>query len=522
MNICRTLLTIVLLLPCWVSLTLAQQTTEGASARGVVESAEFSGIDENDLSDDIRKAVHDLVGKPFDFGRADDLIQQIQAENSALTVTTRLLPGSKVDGVKVIFAVEKSNPEAGGASNINSRYVVERVEVEGFDESRLNQPTRDDMQKLVGEKLDQEKANEILREIIRQVRPRYAARRKVRKGSDRQHVIVVYEVSKVPLIPFTDFAAQRFVYHSKQGFSIDFSPNLNDGARNRVFLGISDDQDQFIERFAGFSGGFQSTSVGTDRLGVALHYARYHERWQPSTVLADRNSIYRERNTFDPHVTFAFDPRIRVTAGVSVSELQIQYPAIHRANANAASASLIFHNIWGDGSDQHVLDAGYDVRAGNHTLDSDFIYTRHLLHAQYAYSHGKEKLFLSFLAGSISGNAPLFERFSLGDTTTLRGWNKFDIAPAGGNRVIHASVQYGTGKPAVGTFSISGRRRLFRLGFHMFYDVGAVGNSGSPMPVKHSAGFGFGAPNASDFFIELGFPIRSDHVQPIFSVGFRF
>ena len=36
-------------------------------------------------------------------------------------------------------------------------------------------------------------------------------------------------------------------------------------------------------------------------------------------------------------------------------------------------------------------------------------------------------LLLRGLAGTISGRAPLFERFALGDTRTLRGWNKFDV-----------------------------------------------------------------------------------------------
>jgi len=518
------MLLIILFMPCWVSFAEPQQTPPGVNARGTVETAEISGVDEENLSDDIRKAVHGLQGKTFDQAAADDIIVQIQAQNPNLIATTRLLPGSNSNLVKVVFVMEKSNEEAGGGSNINSRYMVESVEVQGFDESRLSQSIRDELQKLIGENLDQEKANQILREINRELRPKYSAVRKTRKGSDPQHVVVVYEISKSRLIPFVELSAQRFVYHSKQGFSVDFNADLNDeGRTNRVFLGIADDQDQLIERFAGFSGGFESTRIATDRLGIALRYARYHERWQPSTVSLDKNSIYRERNTFDPRVTFAFDPRIRLTAGVSVSELQIQYPAIHHASANAAIASLVFHNLWGNATeDKHSLEGAYEFHAGSHEMDGDFIYTRHLVRTQYVYSHRKEKLFLSFLAGRISGNAPLFERFSLGNTTTLRGWNKFDIAPAGGNRVIHASLQYGFGKPEIGNFNINGHKARFGLGFHMFYDVGAVGDSGSPIKARHSAGFGFGAPDASDFFIELGFPIRSDRVEPTFAIGLRF
>jgi outer membrane protein assembly factor BamA len=141
------------------------------------------------------------------------------------------------------------------------------------------------------------------------------------------------------------------------------------------------------------------------------------------------------------------------------------------------------------------------------------------------FAHRKDRLFVSFQGGQIYGNAPLFERFSLGNTSTLRGWNKFDIAPAGGNRMVYASVQYGFGKPEIDYDLDLNRQKAIGhigLGFHLFYDVGAVGNSGFPMQAKHSAGFGFGAPNASSFFIELGFPIRSSNVEPIFTMGFRF
>jgi hypothetical protein len=426
--------------------------------------------------------------------------------------------------VKLLFAIQKNNGEPGNETNVNSRYTVERVDVEGAAQSKVTQTIRDEMQKLVGEKLDQDKANQILREINRQLRPKYTAKKRVMKGSDPQHVVLVYEISKARIIPYVDQPPDRVVYHSKQNFSIDPQAPIDLGRDNQILLGASNDQDLLLERFAGFNFGFESTKVGTDHLGVALRYARYHERWQPSTVLADRFSIYRERNTFDPSITVGFDPRVRLIAGVSLSELQIQYPLIHQANVGAVTGSLIFDNIWAVGSeDRHKLQAGYDFRAGNHTLDSDFIYTSHLFHAQYAYSQNKHQLSLTFLGGHISGNAPLFERFSLGNTETLRGWNKFDISPAGGNRMVYGSVQYGFGKPHFGNFNISTNKGIhvgrINPGFHLFYDVGAVGNSGSALVARHSAGFGIGR---HTFFMELGFPIRSSRVEPIFSTGFRF
>ena len=90
--------------------------------------------------------------------------------------------------------------------------------------------------------------------------------------------------------------------------------------------------------------------------------------------------------------------------------------------------------------------------------------------------------------------------------------------------MMNATLQYGFGGPRVGSGRIhvnSDPPRDFdiHLGAHIFYDVGAVGDRGSPIQARHSVGFGFGK---RDFFVELGFPIRSTHVQPIFMMGVRF
>ena len=328
--------------------------------------------------------------------------------------------------------------------------------------------------------------------------------------------MVIYEVRKVRWIPFADLF-EYVLYDSKQNFSASIAIPIDFGS-NRLSFGLVDDQDQTLERFAGIRLGYENVEVGTQRLGIALRYARYHERWQPATI---SDSIYRERTTFDPSVTFAFDSRLRLTAGLSLSDLQLQFPSIHSENSNAVTASLNYRNVWQiPMEDRHSLEAGYDLRAGNHALDSEFIFTRHFAHAQYVYGHDKNTLSVSFLGGLISGRAPLFERFSLGNTSTLRGWNKFDVAPLGGDRAVHASLQYGFGGPRIGTFTNdAGQRHGIESVFHVFYDVGAVGDHGSAIKGRHSAGFGVGK---DTFFMSLGFPIRSSRVQPTFLLGFRF
>ena len=498
----------------------AETPQAGINARGVVETAEISGIDENEISDEVRDAVRKLIGKPFDQQSADDVVARIQADKPEFTVTTRLLAGDESDRVQVVFFLEKGGAESGGEGNINSRYTVERVEIEGYEESKLSPPIRNDLKTLVGEKLDQRKADAIQHRIEDELKPRHYVIRRVVKGSDRQHIVVVFEVKDVRWIPFIAQPPQHILYHSKQNFSAVVTAPIPLGDGTRFLFGLADDQDELIERFAGFQLGFETTKLATNRLGLALRYARYHDRWQPSTVAASATSIYRERNTFDPTITFAFDPRLRLTAGVSTSELQMQYPAIHRTNANAAVASLTFENAWRQSNgEKHSVRATYDLRAGNHNLDSDFIYTRHFAFGEYVYGHGRQQLLVNFLAGRITGNAPLFERFSLGDTRTLRGWNKFDVAPLGGNRVVHATVQYGIGGMHIGIRN-GGRQTSVHFDFQVFYDVGAVGDSGSPIQARHSVGFGIGP--AGGFFMGLGFPIRSNRVEPVFMTGFRF
>jgi outer membrane protein assembly factor BamA len=105
------------------------------------------------------------------------------------------------------------------------------------------------------------------------------------------------------------------------------------------------------------------------------------------------------------------------------------------------------------------------------------------------------------MAGGITGTPPLFERFSLGDSTTLRGWDKYEIAPAGGTRVVHSSVEYG-----------------FR-GIAVFLDVGSVWDEATERKVRVSTGLGF---RAGPAFFTLGFPLNTDNLRTVVSLGIRF
>jgi outer membrane protein assembly factor BamA len=115
--------------------------------------------------------------------------------------------------------------------------------------------------------------------------------------------------------------------------------------------------------------------------------------------------------------------------------------------------------------------------------------------------HGHSTLRASLSLGYISGQPPLFERFTLGDTSTLRGWNKFDIAPAGGDRMWHQSLEY-----------------RFHAGA-VFLDAGSVWDHSAEQRARLSAGFGI---HVDNFFLLGGFPLNVDNGGGIFMVGVRF
>jgi outer membrane protein assembly factor BamA len=104
----------------------------------------------------------------------------------------------------------------------------------------------------------------------------------------------------------------------------------------------------------------------------------------------------------------------------------------------------------------------------------------------------------------VNGQAPLFERFALGNSRTLRGWNKYDVDPLGGERMAHGSVDY--------------RFRWFRV----IYDTGSAWRRGGPVRVRHSLALGLTHKGASGFSAMVAFPIREGSIDPIFITGINF
>jgi hypothetical protein len=506
-------LTLVLLL------TLATAGADPASAqdaapvdaqadRARIESADVSGLPLDALSPGLRREIADLAGTRQDTERFDRLARRIEEEHPDVVAAVRTV--ARPDNqVRVVFLVARISDSADLVSNINSRYTVESIEFNGIPDDEISGGLRARLQALVGVPLDHDEAERLVEELEAE-EPRYRVQRRIVRGIERGSIRVVFEFDErgddrrwVPFAP----SRSKFVYHSDQGPSgvLDIPMGTS---RHRALLGFAiKNDDDLVEEYSGVRFGVESRNLGHERLGARVEISWLRNEWEAETLAALETNAsipgaYRHRVTIDPSVTVALGPRVWASFGASLSELESLADATAKQMASAFVASVGYRQDWGRRRNGHTLDASYEFRSAAAALESDLIYKRHLGKARYRNDHGDGTLIVDVMAGGLTGTAPLFERFTLGDTSTLRGWNKFDLAPAGGDRVFHQSLEY----------------RVHHVGF--FLDSGAVWTSGrDEMKLRFAAGVGAHGDNG---FVTLGFPLNAGDLGATFMMGVRF
>ncbi len=388
--------------------------------------------------------------------------------------------------------------------NVNERYTVESVEISGASDATISKTLREDMQKLVGEKYSQKAADKVAAHLRRELRD-YNIKTRVLRGDKPDHVKVVFDAEKirgkveVPMPPV--------VYHTKQGFSGSIEIPIE--THNNVFtFGLISNADALLERNTGIRLRYEHTKLGTSAIRLRMDFDSYHQTFNQATHAALASNpevpgVYRTRQNFSPSLSLLPARDWKVSLGLSFQRFQTQYPVTRTETAYAGTGDIQFRRVMRnpDGFRQDV-SFGYGLRTATRILDSEFVYSRHFWTANYVLTRHRQSFRARFQGGIISGTAPLFERFSMGNSFTLRGWNKFDVAPLGGNRSAHGSLEYGY--------------RPFRV----FYDVGAVWDRGQSSPVRH--GLGFGVAFGGGVFASLAFPVRLHDVAPVFMLGYRY
>ncbi len=389
--------------------------------------------------------------------------------------------------------------------NVNSRYTVDRVNVVGAASSRIPLELRRELDAVVGQKLD----NGLLQRLAARIRHDLRVQTvsvHVKRGQIPDHVTVEFDTRNGRSRDF-DVDIPKLAYHSRQGFTGIAEATTTVG-NTAVTIGAASDADELVERFSGIRARIERQSLGTKRLRLRFEFENYHEQWDPSTVNAfardtTLTGLDRSRRNFHPTATVVIAKPLTWSFGVSFE--QLQFSPAHTEAANAAESTLRYHKTWEDGeSGTQALDAGYSLRAATRMLDSDYVYVRHSAKLRYELHKGRNELNVAFAAGGISGRAPMFERFVLGNASTLRGWNKYDLDPLGGDRAIHGSVDY--------------RYRFATV----FYDTGVLWNGPVATGTKRGAGIGFRSEGKDGLLLAVAFPLRSGHVDPIFIAGFNF
>ncbi|HEV8040451.1 MAG TPA: BamA/TamA family outer membrane protein [Bryobacteraceae bacterium] len=398
--------------------------------------------------------------------------------------------------------------------NINSRYTVESVDLNNQHHYRLSTSILNEMHRLIGARLNDDAVKRLAGKIRGELRA-HEVTFKLLRGGNPNSIKVLFEVETAQ--SNFDLSIPKFAYNSREGGTGVGQATARIGENAFSLAGLSDG-DSLAERYTGIQAKYERLSLGSDRVSMGFEFDAYHEQYTGATLSAlasgvDASSLgagaYRSRLNFEPSATFVLAAPLTLTIGFSFEQLQPQLSAAPSESANALITTLRYHQRWIDSDDTNQeLDAGYYLRAATRSLGSDLAYTRHAVNVRYALVHDHQTIEIALVAGLIYGRAPLFERFVLGDNTTLRGWDKYDIDPLGGNRMVHGSVTYGY--------------RIVRV----FYDTGAVWDQGTTPEARHSVGVGvssgLGLFQKGAVLLAVAFPIRQGRAEPVFIAGMNF
>jgi outer membrane protein assembly factor BamA len=485
--------------------------------------ADIAGLARDRLTPELRAAITALGGTPLRRDRLQELVGRIERENPDLLAAIRseTLPDG---GTHVSFVVARISDDPELLTNINARYVVESVSVAGpVREEFFSQSVRDQMQAFVGKRLDPQETERLTQLIAAQFAGFTGSnvKRRFERGSQPGQIRLVFDIALSPewndglalIGPIGTRWQPKLVYHGDQGWSTLLNFGIRSNHNHVAFGAAISNNDDDIEQYSGFRIRFNRDRVGTDRVGFSIGMSRFMQSWRDTTLMAaDADSSipgpYEARDTFESRVIVRPFRGATISAGAVLTALdpigagESMIYATPLIRVSAARPRVI-----GDG--RHYIGGAYEVRFGSAQDDSGVDYTRHEGSAGYEYTQGRSRLQATWLFGRSSGHVPLFERFALGDTNTLRGWNKFELAPAGGTRMFHQSLEY--------RYRIAGIAVPVSIG--AFVDVGSVWNDTGHADTKYSIGGGL---QELGWFATVAVPLKAEPRRVVVMAGLRF
>ena len=404
-------------------------------------------------------------------------------------------------------------------SNVNQQYLIESVSISGvevahFQNARLSPSLRQRLSGLVGAPCDMTAIGDLASKLRTSLHLQ-DVKEHLTRGSSPDRVRVNFEVVHKEYA--FDLAVPRFLYDSNQGWTTEVSASMR-AREHSLAVSLGSNGDDLVERFTGFSTRYEDSHVFSDRIRFGIGVEGYHDLWNPATRRAVATSnisgtsgfaLYRTRRNIAPAVTFALARELLLSVGASFERMEMEVPSQAgndmSRSANAATVDVSFgHTIEGSNK-QERWDGKFGLRVATHELGSDYVYCRQTIFLRYERKSGRHVLADSVTGGVITGNAPLFERFSLGNSATLQGWNRYAIDPLGGDRMAHNAISYGY---------------QFQEGTaEAFYDAGVIGNGDRLGTLRHSVGLGF---RQGIFNVAVAFPLYEGRIAPVFTAGMNY
>lgn len=394
---------------------------------------------------------------------------------------------------------------AAAESNVNQRYTIESITVAGMraEQAKLPSNLRRRIEALIGTHCDMAALDGLAVDLRKELHLR-AVTQRLLKGSEPDRVRVDFEVVR----KMVDISVPRFLFHSRQGVTGEVDASSHVG-QNTFTVDAVSNGDNLVERFTGIVARYEDNKVGSDKIRFGVEFEDYHEQWNVATrgaIGTDSGlSLYRARTNVAPEFTFALARPLTLSLGASFEHMDPEIRDQPNHMANAITGEVHFgHRIEDDAVTQSI-DAKYNFRAGTRGLGSDYSYSRHMVSFRYEIKSGRQTASDEMIAGSVAGQAPLFERFVLGSDSTLRGWDRYSIDPVGGNRMVHNSMTYG--------YQFGERTA------EVFYDSGALWNSGRMAQIRHSVGVSY---RQGIFVLTTAFPVVEGRICPVFMAGMNY
>ena len=407
------------------------------------------------------------------------------------------------DEARVIFLVARISDDAGLGSNINARYTVESVEIEGLKEHEISAALRDRLQALVGTRLDPARG----RPARRGPEGRAARLRRHAPHRARQRAAGGSASSSSSPRP-RSCAGSRSRSRDR---SSSTTPTRGGAACTTSRWGAATTASRSASRSTTTTRSSRSTrasasasrpgDIGTERVAASLEASWLNNTWRAPTLAAlEANppvpEPYASGSTVEPALTVALTRHVRASGGVSLSSLESLHQLTGLADGERRHRLARLQPAVGTATGAPGRTSRPATSCGRRSTGSAAI------SATRGTSAGRAT---SSRAGATAASSP---RSSRGGITgagaalrTLHAGRLGDAArleqvrrsrPTGGNRVFHQSLEY----------------RFY--GAALFLDAGSVWDDGAARELRASTGFGF---HTDHVFVTVAFPLDAPRAR---------